>query len=68
MYETTDIVLQACKAHSARAVLELTGVHDVLTKAYGSTSPKNVVKATLNALTQLRSREQVEQLRGVKLS
>lgn len=53
---------------SARAVLELSGVHDVLTKAYGSTSPKNLVKATLNALLRLRSREYVEELRGVKLS
>jgi small subunit ribosomal protein S5 len=54
--------------NSARAVLELAGVGDVLTKAYGSTSPKNVVKATLKALLSLRSREQIEQLRGVKLS
>ena len=54
--------------NSARAVLELSGVADVLTKAYGSTSPKNVVKATMKALQNLRSREQVEQLRGVKLS
>ncbi len=53
--------------NSARAVLELAGVADVLTKAYGSTSPKNLVKATMNALGSLRSREQVEQLRGVRL-
>jgi small subunit ribosomal protein S5 len=53
--------------NSARAVLELAGVGDVLTKAYGSTSPKNLVKATMNALTGLRTREQVERLRGVKL-
>ncbi len=50
---------------SARAVLELAGVHDVLTKVYGSTSPKNVVKATMNALKSLYNREQVEDLRGV---
>ena len=54
--------------NSARAVLELAGVADVLSKCYGSTSPKNVVKATLKALLSLRSREQVEQLRGVKLT
>jgi len=53
--------------NSARAVLELAGVADVLTKCYGSTSPKNVVKATMNALFSLRTREQIEQLRGVKL-
>ncbi len=52
---------------SARAVLELAGVHDVLTKVYGSTSPKNVVKATMNALKSLYNREQVEDLRGVAI-
>jgi len=54
--------------NSARAVLELAGVGDVLTKCYGSTSPKNVVKAAMNALLGMRTREQVEQLRGVKLA
>jgi len=49
-------------------VLELAGVGDVLTKCYGSTSPKNVVKATIKALLSMRTREQVEQLRGVKLA
>ena len=53
---------------SARAVLEYAGVHDVLTKVYGSTSVKNVVKATLNGLVRMRSRETVESLRGVKLT
>lgn len=50
-----------------RAVLELAGVRDVLTKSYGSNSPKNLVKATLNGLQQLRTRKLVEQLRGVTL-
>lgn len=50
---------------SARAVLELAGVQDVLTKVYRSTSAKNVVKATLKALLKLRSKETVESLRGV---
>ncbi len=50
-----------------RAVLELAGVKDVLTKCYGSTSPKNLVKATLEGLMKLRTREQVEALRGVKI-
>jgi small subunit ribosomal protein S5 len=52
---------------SARAVLELSGVQDVLTKVYGSTSAKNVVKATLWALLKLRSKEMVESLRGVEV-
>jgi len=52
---------------SARAVLEYAGVQDVLTKVYGSTSAKNVVKATLNGLLKLRSRELIESLRGVEI-
>lgn len=52
---------------SVRAVLELAGVHDVLTKSYGSRSAKNLVKATLDGLMRLRSAEQVEALRGVSL-
>jgi len=52
---------------SARAVLELAGVQNVLTKVYGSSSPKNVVKATLNALKNLYNREQIEKLRGVTI-
>ena len=50
---------------SARAVLELAGVHDVLSKVYGSTATKNVVKATMNGLLRLRSSESIGQLRGV---
>jgi small subunit ribosomal protein S5 len=50
---------------SARAILEYAGVQDVLTKVYGSTSAKNVVKATLNGLMRLRNKEMIESLRGV---
>jgi small subunit ribosomal protein S5 len=53
---------------SARAVLEFAGVSDVLTKVYGSTSAKNVVKATLDGLLKLRSKQMVESLRGVAVS
>jgi small subunit ribosomal protein S5 len=52
---------------SARAVLELAGVQDVLTKVYNSTSPKNVVKATLNGLMKLRTKEMIESLRGINI-
>jgi small subunit ribosomal protein S5 len=48
-------------------VLEFAGVQDVLTKVYGSTSAKNVVKATLNGLLKLRSKDMVESLRGVQV-
>jgi small subunit ribosomal protein S5 len=50
---------------AVRAVLEAAGVHDVLTKAYGSTSPKNLVKATMDGLRRLRSHETVRALRNV---
>jgi small subunit ribosomal protein S5 len=40
----------------------------VLTKAHGSTNPVNLVKAALHALKQLRTRAEVERLRGVSLS
>lgn len=53
---------------SARAVLEYAGVQDVLTKVYGSTSAKNVVKATLNGLLRLRTKDEVESLRGVEIA
>jgi small subunit ribosomal protein S5 len=49
---------------SARAVLELAGVHDILTKTFGSTNPANVVRATLNGLTVQRSRHEFNKLRG----
>jgi small subunit ribosomal protein S5 len=52
---------------SVRPCVELAGITDILTKAYGSTSPKNLVKATMAALRQLQNREQVEGARGVQL-
>jgi small subunit ribosomal protein S5 len=52
---------------SARAVLEYSGVQDVLTKVFGSTSAKNVVKATMGALLKLRNKEMIESLRGVEI-
>ena len=53
---------------AVRAVLECAGVQDVLTKQYGSNNPLNVVKATFNGLSDLRTKEQVEKLRGVTLA
>jgi small subunit ribosomal protein S5 len=52
---------------SVRPCVELAGITDILTKAYGSTSAKNLVKATVAALLQLQNREQVETARGVSL-
>jgi len=53
---------------SVRAVCESAGIQDVLTKAQGSTNPLNLVKAAIDALRQLRTRDEVERLRGVTLS
>ncbi len=50
-----------------RAVFESVGVIDVLAKSKGSTNPHSVVKATLNALTQMRDAQTVAQVRGVDL-
>jgi small subunit ribosomal protein S5 len=47
-----------------RAVLEAAGVHNVLTKSYGSTNPVNVVRATFKALKHMRSPQQVAEKRG----
>jgi small subunit ribosomal protein S5 len=52
---------------SSRAVLEFAGIQDVLTKVYNSTSAKNVVKATMDGLLRLRTKEMIEQLRGVEV-
>jgi small subunit ribosomal protein S5 len=52
---------------SVRPCLELAGITDVLSKAYGSTSAKNLVKATIDALKKLKNRDQVEKIRGVQL-
>ena len=52
---------------NARAVLEFAGVQDVLTKVYGGNSAKNVVKATLDGLLKLRSKEMFQSLRGVEV-
>ena len=49
-----------------RAVVEAAGIKDVLAKSLGSSNHANVVKATLEALGHLRTREQVMKLRGVK--
>lgn len=52
---------------TARAVLEMVGVQDCLTKAYGSTNKKNLCKAVLDGLTRLRTKEQVASHRGVEI-
>jgi small subunit ribosomal protein S5 len=53
---------------AVRAVLELAGVRDVLTKALGSTTAVNLVRATEQGLRELRSKAAIEQSRGVKIT
>lgn len=50
-----------------RAVLEVVGVQNVLSKAYGSTNPINVVRATLDALENMNSPEQIAAKRGLNV-
>jgi small subunit ribosomal protein S5 len=53
---------------AVRAVCEAAGIHDILTKSYGSNNPVTLVKATLQAFQQLRQKDEIERLRGVTLS
>ncbi|MCS7224242.1 MAG: 30S ribosomal protein S5 [Armatimonadetes bacterium] len=50
-----------------RAVMELAGIRNVLTKVFGSRNPINVVQATMDALRQLRTPEEIAQARGKKV-
>jgi small subunit ribosomal protein S5 len=50
-----------------RAVLELAGIKNALTKVFGSRNPINVVQATIDALQRLRTPEEVAQMRGKSL-
>ena len=52
---------------AVRAVLEAVGVHDVLSKSQGSSNPHNVVKATFDALLQMRSAQTIAKQRGISL-
>ena len=50
---------------AVRAVVQAAGITDILTKSYGSTNKLNLVKAAIDALTQLRTKDEIARLRGV---
>lgn len=52
---------------AVRAVVQAAGVTDILTKSYGSTNKLNLVKAAIDGLTKLRTKEDIARLRGVEL-
>jgi small subunit ribosomal protein S5 len=52
---------------AVRSVCEALGIQDILTKSFRSNNPTVLIKATFDALSQLRTREDVERLRGVSL-
>src|ERR1700737_3201382 len=51
-----------------RAVLELAGIHDILSKSLGSQNPINLVKATVAGLRSLRTADEVADLRGLTIN
>jgi len=53
---------------TVRAILSVLGVHNVLTKSLGNSNPINLAKATMNGLQQMRSVEEVQRLRGVRVT
>lgn len=52
---------------TVRAVLEMAGITDCLSKVYGSSNKLNVIKATFDGVAQLRTREQIAEIRGVEI-
>ncbi|OYP29891.1 30S ribosomal protein S5 [Rhodopirellula sp. MGV] len=52
---------------AVRAVCEACGIHDILTKSYGTNNPVTLVKATVDALSKLRTREEIAALRGISV-
>ena len=70
---TTVLLRPACRGTgliagaAVRAVVELAGIKDILTKIIGNTNPINVTQATAKALQQLKSKQEIEKLRGIQI-
>ncbi len=72
-FGTSEVLLQPAKegtgviaSGAVRAVIDLAGIQDIVSKSYGGRNKINTVKATLDGLMQLRTREQIAALRGKK--
>lgn len=73
-YEASKVLLMPASSGTGviagpavRAVVEAAGIKDILTKSFGTHNAKNLAKATWKGLRSLRTKEEVEALRGVKL-
>lgn len=73
-YRSSEVLLMPAKpgtgviaGECVRAVMESAGISNILTKSFGSNNPLNLVKATFDALHKLRTKEDIQRLRGVEL-
>ena len=73
-FEKTKVLLMPAKegkgviaGGSVRTVVELAGIKDIVTKLYGSNNKVNCVKATINGLKKLKTKEEVARLRGISV-
>ena len=73
-YKSARVMLKPCSAgtgiiagEAVRAIVELGGIQDVLTKAQGSSNSLNIVKATLDAITQLETPDEAKERRSITL-